>query len=136
MSTTTGMSWRNGGGVVKNPRTINPTDLESLSIPALGGGAAQWARETIPTLYTQSHCPLGCSFCAIAVQSDTFSAGRLDDQPKIKPRSISPKQIARNMQSLGTRKFDITDELFSIAHQLELGKELRKIGCDAEWQCY
>jgi hypothetical protein len=136
VSTATGTIWKNGNVVVKNPRTENPTEFESLPAPEFDGGAAQWAPEVIPTLYTQSHCPFACEFCAIALASDTAAAGRLDDQPKAKPRSICPRQIVLNMQSTGARKFDITDELFSIAHQLELGRELRKIGYDATWQCY
>ncbi len=135
-STATGTIWRNSNDVVKNPRTTSPTDFESLPVPSLDSCVHQWAPETIATLYTQSHCPMGCVYCAIARQSDTFADGRLNDEPLVKPRSVSPKQIALNMQSLGTRKFDITDELFSVGHQLELGKELRKIGYDATWQCY
>jgi hypothetical protein len=133
---TSGTIWKDAYGVVKNQRTANPTDFASLPTPALDGGATQWAPETIPTLYTSSHCPLACDFCAIAVQSDTFAPGRFDDDQKIKPRSMTPRTIAEHMQSTGAHKFDIADELFSVQHQLELGRELRAIGYKATWQCY
>ncbi len=139
-STATGTIWKDSrwlpSEVVKNSRTTNPTEFETLPPPALDGGAQQWAPEIIPTLYTQSHCTMACDFCAIPAQSDTFAAGRLNDKPKEKPRSISPRQIALNMQSLGARKFDVVDELLHVKPQVELGKELRKIGYDATWQCY
>lgn len=136
VSQMTGTIWKNGKEVVKNVRTKNPTQFETLPSPALDGGAQQWAPEVIPTLYTQSHCTMACDFCAIPAQSDDFAAGRLNDAPKVKPRSISPKQIALNMQSLGVHKFDIVDELLHVKPQVELGEELRKIGYDATWQCY
>ncbi len=136
VSTTSGMIWRKGVEVVKNPRTKSPTDFYSLPTPALDGGATQWAPEMVPTLYTQSHCPLACDFCAIAVQSDTFAPGRLDTVQKLKPRSMTPRRIAEHMQSTGAHKFDIADELFSIQRQLELGRELRSVGYEAVWQCY
>ncbi len=136
VSQMTGTIWKNDSEVVKNPRTKSPTEFESLPIPSLDGDAQQWAPEVIPTLYTQSHCTMACNFCAIPAQSDDFAAGRFDDKPKVKPRSISPKQIALNMQSLGAHKFDIVDELLHVKPQVELGEELRKIGYEATWQCY
>jgi hypothetical protein len=136
VSTATGTIWRNGNEVMKNPRTTSPTVFQTLPIPALDGGTQQWSPDTIVTLQCQSHCTMACDFCAIPAIGDDFAAGRLDDRPKVKPRSISPRQIALNMQSLGVHKFDIVDELFHIKPQLELGKELRKIGYVATWQCY
>lgn len=133
---TSGAIWKNGNEVVVNPRTESPTDFNSLPTPALDGSMSQWAPETVPTLYTSSHCPLACDFCAIAVQSDTFAPGRLDDSQKLKPRAMTPRTIAEHMRSTGAHKFDITDELLPVGHQLELGKELRAIGYEATWQCY
>jgi len=48
---------------------------------------------------------------------------------------MAPSRIAEHMTKLGKR-FDITDELFPIRDQLAVGKELEKIGHQAEWQCY
>lgn len=136
VSTTSGMIWKNGTAVVKNSRTNTPTDFQSLPPPDLDGGAQQWAPETVPTLYTQSGCAMACEFCAIAAGSDTFAPGRLDNAQKIKPRAMTPQQIAEHMQATGACKFDIVDELFPIKRQLDLGKELRAIGYTAVWQCY
>lgn len=140
VSQATGTIWRNAKGnnseVVKNPRTSSPTEFETLPPPALDGDAHQWSPEVIATLYTKSHCPEGCTYCAIAAVSDTFAAGRLNEEPKAKPRSMCPRTIALHMQSLGLHKFDLVDELFSIGYQIQLGKELRAIGHEATWQCY
>lgn len=137
VKTSPGTIWRSATeAVVKNPRTISPTVFETLPPPALDGGAQQWSPEVVPTFQTRSHCDMGCEFCAIAAQSDTFAPGRLDGQKKIAPRSMTPRQIAHHMQRTDVRKFDIVDELFHIKSQLELGRELRSIGYDAIWQCY
>ncbi len=136
VATTSGMIWRKGSEVVVNPRTNYPTKFTTLPTPDMYGSAAPWSPDWTPSLYTKSHCPLACNFCAIEAQSDDFAAGRLDDRPKIAPRSMTPMQIAKQMQSMCAHKFDIVDALMSISEQLELGKALRTIGYEATWQCY
>jgi radical SAM superfamily enzyme YgiQ (UPF0313 family) len=131
-----GLVWRNGNVLVINPRTKNPTEFETLPPPDFSGGARQFSPEVIPTLYTQSHCPMACDFCDISAGSDTFGSGRMDNNQKIKPRAISPKQIALNMRDIGAHKFDIADEMVTVSNQIELGKQLKNIGYDAVWQCY
>lgn len=122
-----GTVWRRNGEIVVNPATLSPTDFETLPTPAMDGGANQWAPELVPTLYTASNCEKRCGFCSISAASETYLG---------KPRSMSPRRIAEHMAHLGASKFDIADELFSIEKQFELGRELRRIGKDATWQCY
>jgi hypothetical protein len=122
-----GVAWRKNGEVVVNPVTQSPTDFEILPTPDFDGGATQWSPDFVPSLYTMSNCPMACGFCAIAAGSDTFLA---------KPRSMTPRRIAEHMVSLEATRFEIFDETFPIPRQLALGKELKRIGLPATWDCY
>ena len=124
---TSGIVWRKNDEVVVNPATQSPTDFETLPTPDFDGGATQWSPSFIPSLYTMSNCPMACGFCAIAAGSDTFLA---------KPRSMTPRRIAKHMAALGTTRFEIFDETFLIPRQLALGKELKRIDLPATWECY
>lgn len=122
-----GVAWRKDGKVVVNPATQSPTDFETLPTPDFDGGATQWSPDFVPSLYTMSNCPMACGFCAIAAGSDTFLA---------KPRSMTPRRIAEHLANLGATRFEIFDETFPIPRQLALGKELKRIGLPATWECY
>lgn len=122
-----GIVWSQDGSVVVNPATSSPTDFETLPTPQFDGGARQWSSDFVPSLYTMSNCPMACGFCAIAAGSDTFLG---------KPRSMTPRRIAEHMELLGTNRFEVFDETFPIPRQLALGKELKRIGVPATWECY
>jgi hypothetical protein len=122
-----GTAWRRNGEVVMNPPTNAPTDFETLPTPAFDGGAQQWCPDTVYSLYTMSNCPMGCGFCSIASGSDTFLE---------KPRVMSPRRVAEHMAKLGTSRFDIFDEYFTLPRQLAVGEELKKIGYRATWGSY
>lgn len=122
-----GVAWRRNGEVVVNPATQNPTDFEVLPTPDFDGDATQWSPDFVPSLYTMSNCPMACGFCAIGAGSDSFLG---------KPRSMSPRRIAEHMATLGATRFEIFDETFPIPRQLALGKELKRIGLSASWDCY
>ncbi len=122
-----GVAWRKNGEVVVNPATQSPTDFETLPMPDFDGGATQWSPDFVPSLYAMSNCPMACGFCAIAAGSDTYLA---------KPRSMTPRRIAEHMVTLGATRFEIFDETFPIPRQLALGKELKRIGLPATWDCY
>lgn len=114
-------------GRVANPPTEEAVSFETLTTPVFDGGARQWAPDFVPSLYTMSNCPMACGFCAIAAGSDTYLA---------KPRSMTPRRIAEHMANLGATRFEIFDETFPISRQLALGKELKRIGLQATWNCY
>lgn len=122
-----GVVWRKNGEVVVNPATQSPTDFEILPTPNFDGGATQWSPDFVPSLYTMSNCPMDCGFCAIGAGSDSFLG---------KPRSMSPRRMAEHMVALGATRFEIFDELFPIPRQIALGKELKRIGLPATWDCY
>lgn len=124
---TSGVAWRKNGEVVVNPATQSTTDFEILPTPDFDGDATQWSPDFVPSLYTMSNCPMACGFCAIAAGSDTFLA---------KPRSMTPRRIAEHMVALRTTRFEVFDEIFSIPRQLALGKELKRMGLPATWDCY
>jgi radical SAM superfamily enzyme YgiQ (UPF0313 family) len=118
--------WQNGDRLVINSLPSLPTNFETLLTPNFDSAARQWSPDIVYPFYTMSNCPRSCGFCAISAGSDTYGK---------KPRVMSPARIAYHMQQLG-RRFDITDETFSVQRQLALGDELRRIGHKAEWQCY
>ena len=122
-----GVVWRKNGEVVVNPATQSPTDFETLPTPDFDGGARQWSPDFVPSLYTMSNCPMACGFCAIAAGSDTYLG---------KPRVMTPRRIAEHMANLEATRFEIFDETFPIPRQLALGKELKRIGLPATWNCY
>lgn len=122
-----GVVWRQGGHVVVNPATQNLTDFNSLPPPQFDGGARQWCPDFVPAFYTMSNCPMACGFCAISAGSDSFLS---------KPRSMTPATIAEHMVATGAKRFDFFDETFPIPRQIALGKELKRIGYPATWQCY
>jgi len=126
-STAAGTVWRDKGIVTINPPTAPPTEFQDLLTPHFDGGAEPWSPEPVFTLYTASNCHKRCGYCAISAQSDSHLG---------KPRSMTPRKIAEDMAKTGAHKFDIVDELFRYDYQLELGAELRRIGYEAEWQCY
>ncbi len=120
--------WRNRAGeVVVNPKSQHPTSFESLPAPVFEGGANQWSADKVPQLYTASNCHMQCGFCAIAAGSDTFLQ---------KPRIMSAPRIAEVMEKTRATRFEIADETFSVNRQLALGKELKRIGYPATWNCY
>lgn len=126
-ATTSGTAWRKDGEVVVNPPTNIPANFETLPVAAFDGGARQWSPDIVVPIQTESNCPMACGYCAISGGSDTFLS---------RPRSMSPRRIAEHMVAHGTHRFDVVDELFSIRRQLALGKELKKLGYTATWQCY
>lgn len=126
-SSASGTIWKDGNKLVVNPPSKIPTLFETLPTPEFDGGIRQWSSDKVYPLHTMSNCPGACRFCAIAAGSDSF----LD-----KPRAMSPKRIAEHMAKFNVRRFDIVDETFLISRQLALGKELKRIGHIAEWQCY
>jgi hypothetical protein len=121
-----GTVWMNNGVLTVNPPTQTPTEFEGLPTPHFDGEAEPWSPH-VPTLYTASNCHKRCGYCAISGQSDSHLGA---------PRSMSPRKIAEDMARTGAYKFDIVDELFRYEYQLELGAELKRIGYEAEWQCY
>lgn len=122
-----GIAWCDGATVKVNPRTFTPTKFTSLKAPIYDGGAQQWSLDKVPALYTQSNCFRDCSFCAIAAGSDTFLGA---------PRVMTVSQIADHIIATGAKRVDITDEIFSVGRQIQLGRELSRRGYDATWQCY
>lgn len=126
-SRASGTVWRRGEEVVVNPPTSEPIDFNVLPTTAFDGGVLQWSPDIVRPIYDMSNCPRACGFCAIAAGSDTFLS-RL--------RSMSPRRIVEHMTTLGTHRFDIVDELFPVGRQLAVGRELKRVGYHAEWQCY
>jgi hypothetical protein len=123
-----GTLWRRGRDeVMINPPAPQPTSFETLPTPVFDGGAQQWSPDQVYSLYTMSNCMMSCGFCAISAGSDSFLGA---------PRSMSPRRIAEHMSALGTKRFQIFDEMFPIQRQLALGRELKRIGHAAEWECY
>lgn len=49
---------------------------------------------------------------------------------------MSPSRIVEHMIALGTHRFDLVDELVPVSRQLAVGRELKRVGYHAEWQCY
>ena len=123
-----GTLWRGDDGKVNtNHATQDPAEFQKLPTPDFSGEAEVWSPDFIPTVYTASNCHKQCGFCSISGSSDTHLS---------KPRIMTPKKIAEQMAETGAKKFDIVDELFRYDFQLELGAELRRIGYEAQWQCY
>jgi Radical SAM superfamily len=127
LATAPGVVWRDGDVVRVNPRPDRPTSFDALPVPIFDRQTPQWSADFVPPLYTTSNCHMRCSFCAIAAGSDTFLH---------RPRMMSPARVAEHMVALGASRFDIVDEFLPIARQLELGRELARLGHRAEWQCY
>lgn len=119
------------GTLRRNSLPASPVHFDMLPTPVFASSVRQWSKDVVLPLYTMSNCPQQCAFCAIAAGSDTF-LGR--------PRAMTPRRIAEHMAVLHARhnayRFDITDETFGVKRQIEVGRELRRIGFKAEWQCY
>ncbi|MBU6323744.1 radical SAM protein [Patescibacteria group bacterium] len=126
-SRASGTAWWNGSDVVVNPATVTPASFETLPTPVFDASVRQWSPDTVYSLYTASNCYMACEFCAIPAGSDTYLG---------KPRTMSPRRIAEQMQALGGSRFEIFDEMLPIPNQLALGRELKRIGHSATWECY
>ena len=127
-SETPGAVWNNNSKIVINCSPVTPTSFEELPFASYDdGGANQWSSDHVIPLYTSSNCPTACSFCAISAGSDTFLKS---------PRVMSSKRVVEHMIASGEHRFDISDETFTIARQLALGDELKRVGYNATWQCY
>lgn len=128
LNSVSGIVYRDGDRVVVNSITHQPVAFNTLPAPIIDTSIRQWCPDIVPTIYTASNCTKSCQFCAISAGSETFHQ---------KTRPIDFQKLACHLSEMGATRFEISDEIFHVSRQLELGKTLNAAGYHGiTWNCY
>lgn len=125
-----GISYRENGKTIHNPKREFIDDLDCLPFPArdLLLNKASYDSEDMGLLMTSRGCPYGCSYCATSIW-----------ERKTRCRSIDNviAEIKQIIAGHGTRQFAFKDDSFTVSRKrvLEFCDKLIRQNISISWDC-
>jgi len=131
-----GLSYLDGGALVRNPDRGPVTDLDSMPLPARDlldmslYRRAEMARRKLTSVISSRGCPSACSFCS----SSRFSGRRW--RPRSVESLISEIKLVTGEYGFGGVAFLDDNLTLDPERVIELSKAILAEGLDIRWWCF
>ncbi|MGE0706730.1 MAG: radical SAM protein [Planctomycetota bacterium] len=131
LATIPGLTWRQGGQVVRNPAGGVVEDLDALPDPAyhLIDVREYLAQQPVLLLEAGRGCPYNCNFCS--------TTNMFQRKYRVKSAARLVDEVERAMRLTGTNRFELAHDnlVANKKYVRELCAEIRRRNIDVDWSC-